>query len=575
MPNRPHVLVVDCSQTVLDAVRGLRLDAVEASFGPRVVVTPSDRPVQLFASGLPHSYGESDVVIIDLNPPMSQRAIISREAGSVAQTFASAERGIVDWRPLQMQSTRERIDRIVEHGGILIIFLDARQFFGFVTGLYLLTGGGAIFSSSRNPPVSVDTWSFSSTLESLGSGSSSDHGTAISARMDHRVARELAAFLEDGAYTCTLRLPRDWEALASSKFGATVAAASPPVGSGRGRVLLLPQVTDKAGVVTKLLREVLPELQPQLFESGLSAKWVESEPYELPTVNSLKMQISEVESEADRRTRELRDAIDRERVSNGYLHTLLTGTGDDLVTAVQQALHTLGFKQVIDVDAAIAEEGGGRQKREDLQIHDRSPILIVEVKGIAGYPSDDHALAVQKYVVLRMKEWGRTNVQGLAIINHQRHIPALARENTLPFRQEILDNALELGFGLLTTWDLHRLTRSAIANGWDPEVTHDVLYRAGRIEPVPSHYHFLGTVDAFIPRLNVVGIRLTADVEARERIAFETATEFVEQEINSLQVDNADVTTAQAGALAGTTTTLSKLQIPTGTRVFLVGARSA
>lgn len=50
-----------------------------------------------------------------------------------------------------------------------------------------------------------------------------------------------------------------------------------------------------------------------------------------------------------------------------------------------------------------------------------------------------------------MREWNRTNIHGLTIINHQRNLPALDREHTRIFQNDVLTNADEQDFTLLTT----------------------------------------------------------------------------------------------------------------------------
>ena len=84
-----------------------------------------------------------------------------------------------------------------------------------------------------------------------------------------------------------------------------------------------------------------------------------------------------------------------------------------------------------------------------------------------------------------MKEWHRTDVQGLAVINHQRNLRPLDREHKAPFREDVLTNAQEQGFGLLTTWDLFRLARSYLKLGWKHEHIQALFYQNGRIEPSP------------------------------------------------------------------------------------------
>jgi hypothetical protein len=86
--------------------------------------------------------------------------------------------------------------------------------------------------------------------------------------------------------------------------------------------------------------------------------------------------------------------------------------------------------------------------------------VLVEVKGITGIPREASSLQVTKYLAPRMREWGRTDLHGLAIVNHQRHLPALDRDHEQVFQPDVLSNAEDQGFSLLTTWDLYRLVRA-------------------------------------------------------------------------------------------------------------------
>lgn len=168
-----------------------------------------------------------------------------------------------------------------------------------------------------------------------------------------------------------------------------------------------------------------------------------------------------------------------------------------------------------------------------------------------------------------MREWNRTDVQGLAVINHQRNLPALERENRNTFSGDVLANAEEQGFGLLTTWDLFRLLRSFLKNGWEYDHVRPLFYQSGRIEPVPNHYQLVGVIEHFWERPGAVGVRVEADeIEQGDRVAFDLPGQFEEQVVESLQVENAPVAKAQAGALAGIKTRLTKKQAKTGVRVF-------
>ncbi|MGD0048916.1 MAG: hypothetical protein ABSE42_18085, partial [Bryobacteraceae bacterium] len=241
-----------------------------------------------------------------------------------------------------------------------------------------------------------------------------------------------------------------------------------------------------------------------------------------------------------------------------------------LVEAVKRALSVVGFTSVLDSDELVST---GRRK-EDLQIHDCSPVLLVEVKGIAGMPTEHDAIQVGKYLAPRMKEWGRTDVGGVSIINHQRNVPGLDRSLS-PFTDVVLTNAIDQQFGLMTTWDLFRLVRNFLQLGWKPDDVQPLFYRHGRMEAVPVHYEYVGLIEKYFEKVGVVGIRVVeAAVQQGDRIAYELPIDYIEQEVESLQAERRAVATAAAGVLAGVKTNLTKEQARTGVRVFRIKTRA-
>jgi hypothetical protein len=188
-----------------------------------------------------------------------------------------------------------------------------------------------------------------------------------------------------------------------------------------------------------------------------------------------------------------------------------------------------------------------------------------------GMPSDEDILAVSKYLAPRMKEWRQADVKGLTIITHQRHLPALDSNNESAFRDDVLTNAEEQDLGLLTAWDLFRLLRGYLKNGWQPDRIMPLVYKSGLISPVPEHYDFVGVVERFIESIGVVGVKIVADrIRRGDCIAFELPVEFYEQNVESPQVDNVQVDEAKIGSIVGIKTKMTKRQVKLGTRVFRV-----
>jgi hypothetical protein len=316
---------------------------------------------------------------------------------------------------------------------------------------------------------------------------------------------------------------------------------------------------------------VLPELRPRLFPHAEGSRWTRRSEYDLPRVAALKKEIVEIETETRMRVSNLEQQIEAERAAHGFLHDLLTATGDDLVQAVVQALKTLGFNDVRDADVEARAAGDAGQLREDLRIMDAAVPVLVEIKGLAGMPKEASSLQVAKYLTPRMREWKRHDLRGLAIVNHQRNLPALDREHEHVFQADVVSNAEQQGFGLLTTWDLFRLVHGFIIHGWRHEDLADLFISSGRIRPVPRHYELVGSIDGYWPQASALGLRLSSGViRVNDRVAYEQPVDFLEEEITSLQVNDQKINEAHAGDYVGVKTSLTKQQARHNVRVYRV-----
>ncbi len=356
-----------------------------------------------------------------------------------------------------------------------------------------------------------------------------------------------------------------------NKFQASVGGIIQPEGS-KGLVFIFPDIKNKKDFIAEFIEHVLPQVAPLLFPDFNKSKWDNDAAYELTQVTNLKHQIDTLQEETDKKIASLKESISENKSRNEFLFDLARETGDKLVEAVIMALNIMGFKQVIDVDKQQSGEDKNQLKREDVQIQDYDQTLVCEIKGINNHPKEDDCIVVIKYVQSRMKEWNRTNVQGLTIINHQRNLPPHDREHEKPFTQISLDSAeaLMTGFGLMTGWDLHRLTRSFIQNKWKHENVKDLFYKLGRIEPIPSHYEYIGKIAGFIENKGVVGITIkNSQLRKGDRIAFELPVVFEEQDCPSLQAENKEVEGVAEG-IVGIKTTLTKQQAKVGIRVFRI-----
>ncbi len=175
----------------------------------------------------------------------------------------------------------------------------------------------------------------------------------------------------------------DFFPLLNSKYGDCISGIVMAKKPLKGRILILPQVKDKAGAVYELVTTILPEISRHLFPYFEGDRWVHGAEYEHVTVLEKQKAQNEIMEEAAAKVAELSNEIKSEQERLRFIHGILTETGDALVEDVKSILALIGFQQYKE-----PEEEAGQKKQEDIQIHDRSPILLVEVKGLAGQPTE-------------------------------------------------------------------------------------------------------------------------------------------------------------------------------------------
>lgn len=568
----PKILLLDIDEA---AARQLELAGYNVTIGSlgnpyRVSTNAAFAPV-IENDSLPEDLGEYELVVVDLKHVEVLADVPGEKVVPPNQRdwWADSTYGVVDPRARTAAIVQETFDRSLRHGAAFVVFASPPP-----TIDYWFGSDREVFEGSARK-LQFTGWSILSVLEEMEV--KRELGSDIRRAHRHRSEDGLAEEIIGGQFTCTfkqdVRAPRiEWVTLATNKYEDPVASARMFGQKDRpGFVLVLPRVRDFCRTIELLVDDFLPPLCPHLFPYVEGATWVERQEYELPGVVELVTEMDEARGDAERRVAELREQVDELRKTQGYLHELLRSTGTSLVNAVLTALRTIGFQNVVSMDDGETAQDDPIVLREDLQIRDRSPLLVVEVKGISGMPRDEDVLAAQKYVIPAIRDHNRTDVCALSIINYERHLPAMDR-NPHPFRADLLANALGQRIGLLTTWDLFRLVRGFLRNGWPVDAVTPLFYQAGRIQPRPCHYRHVGSVEKYLDEKAVVGIRLTDSLARGCRIAFELPVDFLEQDVDSLEVDRNAVADVGSGALVGTKSNYSKVQMKVGTPVYAVGS---
>jgi hypothetical protein len=561
---KPKILLIDLDNKVLTAIKSEGYNVEAGSFGAPYKVTRSDSYVPLIAQLELPPYTEQEIVIIDLMPP----DIVDKPSGEKATSdgqndwWVRCSDGVIDPRPRIMAAVQADFDKILEYSGVFIIFADGR-YEQDIKWAHISKNYGFIIESD----ISFDNWSFLSILDSSHLIIENKHGYEMSVISEnYQIVSLLSKYIRRGSYRGTFRptarYSNSWLTIANNKYGESVAGVTgSSVEDNHGWVFIFPQINNKADFLVQFLNEVLPDLTPKLFPHFEGGRWLHSPEYEISSILELKNRIQQIEDDAKQKINEIEKEIESEKIAFGYLYELLMQTGDELVRAVKRGLEMLGFKNVVDVDEEKEKAGEKGYLREDLQIRDKSPLLLIEVKGINGFPREAQSLQVWKYIAPRMRQLERTDIHGLSVVNHQKNLPALERDNDNPFGDDILTNAEDQHFGLLTTFDLYRLIRSYIKNRWAHEHIEPLFYRSGRISPIPINYELVGAIEHYWDAINVVSIRIeSGELNVGDRIAFELPVEFDEQTVESMQIEKTTVNKAEVGALVGIKTHLTKHQ---------------
>lgn len=570
---KPKILLVDLPEGAMKKLASSGFNVKAGTFGRPYRVPASDDFLPVVAQANLPNYTEQEVIIIDLtSPEMADQPEGRKQTSEGAPDwYAKASRGFIDPRPRVMAEVSEDWDRILGAGGIFVIFAQPR----LRQELVLATARFRRFDHARD--LSFDNWSFLPLLHRENLKVASDHGTETQVRQSvdflenflrsHQPGLEFEAILTPTFNMTYEGSQFEYFSLIDNKYDQGIGGIAFAKESRKGRILILPQFKDKVRAVYELVTVVLPEMSRHLFPYFEGDRWVHSDEYEHPSVLDRKKRQKQIREEAETKIAALDKEIESEHEQLGFLHGLLTRSGEELVADVQKTLEMIGFKKVTPPE----EETEGVNKQEDLQVHDRSPCLLLEVKGLAGLPTEGDTLQGTKYVLRRVKQWERTDVSGVFLVNHQRNIPALKRDHDNVFTDQQLSDAKENGMGLFTTWDLFRLVRGMVRWGWPAKTVQDVFYGKGRLSAVPSHYVAAGTVAHYYTELSVLSIEVGASgLRVGDTVGFLFPAGFFEEQITSLQVDRKAVKEALPGQRAGYKTTLKRKDVPVGTPIYLV-----
>ena len=207
--------------------------ATFASYGFNVVVGELGRPYKVQMSdkytqiitdiNLPY-YQEQEIVVIDLVPfsPLDEPSGAIRSSSGEKSLWASCAFGIVDPRLITLSTILSDSQRILEHGGIFIVFAAAP-----VTEKFHW-GQSSYQRLSTDIELEYSTYGFLDDLRSGLFDVERSKGNEIILNPDYvdsHIIQILAQYIEDAEYQCTFHthhsLASRWMTLATNKFEAS------------------------------------------------------------------------------------------------------------------------------------------------------------------------------------------------------------------------------------------------------------------------------------------------------------------------------------------------------------------
>lgn len=567
---KPKILLIDLPNELTKKLKSTGFNVSAGTFGSPYKVEVSDKYQPVIPKPNLPNFSEQEIIIIDLTAPPILNSPVGKKITSEGENdwWAKCGLGFIDPRPYVMSWVQKSFDRILAHDGLFVVFAQPRLF----QSIYL--GKMQLKQLQTEEYVDTDNWSFLSILSDFLE-IKEDYGTEIF--LQEQRLKEfyfIKEALKDAQFTATIKFKyhyaNNFKAILKNKYGDDIGGIFFKEES-KGRIVILPQITKKSEVVVSLINEFLPTLSPHLFPDFKMFKWVENNEYELDTILNYKTEKMKVNQRTKKELEEIDKKILKERERSGFLHGIITKSGDELVVSVKKCLEFIGFKKVINVDEKIDNQEGSTSKQEDLQILDKSPALLLEIKGLSGLPRESDTMQVYKYIPRRMKEWDKTDVRGISIINHQRNIPPLERNNRNVFTKPQIDDADSNDITLITTWNLFLLVRGMVKWNWNPEVLQDLFYRKGILSKIPTNYLPVGKVVKYWKRLSVVGVKIDDNkIQKGQRVGYVTAKGYFEEYALSLEVENKNVIDAISGQTVGIKTEYSNDIIVKNTLVCIV-----
>lgn len=549
---KPQICLIDLDEDVRERLATKGLNIAVGTLGVRVLVPNKERNDYkecLPNPQFPPNLHEFDIVVLDLEekgtiPYRIEEHCHKMHHESTIRHFACRyPSSLFNPRPIGATILSRILEGIFKHQGILIVFANER----YSVEYYPQDTGYGIFGKEDKKPFSCDIYSFS---DMMPQNFENKKGYEIKTHTtDDVFCHTLDKYLDGTSYRIIFQHPIVWDNQSHESiydvnfFPILLNGRDEIVGFarifGNNLLLVLPQFAQKGEILEELLTTVLPDVVPSLFPYNTESQWLENPAYLLPCAQELLSRKEAIKIEYVAKIKDFDEQIEENYNKYRWLHELLTESSEELVMTVKTFFEWLGFENIRDMD-----EINKSLKEEDLQIEMKSGLLVIEVKGLHGTSKDEECSQVNKFVTRRMKEKGMTNVQGLYIVNHQRHLPPLDRQNP-PFSEIQIQDAINDERGLLTTWQLFNLYFSVENGAISKEEARKAILRVGLITFKPSDVIPLGQPKQILREGTVLTLDDIPKIVVGDMLLIKRGERYLSANIESIRVDDETVPEAE------------------------------
>lgn len=551
---RPRICCIDIDDKVINQLTSSGFNIFSGNLGSKIKVPNTSRhdSYQLLLDfNFPANIHEYDIFIIDLDNGKTidykkEDHTITNHTGKFAFSFLSTyPETIFDPRPIISEILKSKINQIGKRPHIIITF---------TTGSYIIEYEPVKITEGYASKQGIEKYNIYSYADNLplNEPKYGKEMTVCDMRIDLKNLLELN--LKKTTYNQTFYHPtvRDNEKIIPDpNYQPLIKNSNEDIVSivefkGNSFMFYFPQIESKGDFINTFLTNIAPDILPELFPFSTTFDWKKNEEYWLPNHQKILNEKKSLEKDFEEKIKLKNNEVDQNLKHYSFLHEIITETGDNLVDALIKYLKWLGFKIVIKVDEEVVSTN---VLEEDIQVELENGLLIIECKGINGTSTDSDCSQISKIKHRRCKERNRFDVFALYIVNHQRYLPPLNRQNP-PFSNNQIQDAVNDERGLLTTWQLFNLY-SEIENGiLSKESARNILLGFGFIEFRPKNLILIDEPTEIFKNGEVCIINITGiELKISEEILVEKNGKFHKANIVGIQLNDQPVQTAKTGEI--------------------------